>query len=130
MHMAIKNGLLVGAGGFAGSILRYMIAVLLQKSSLSLPFGTLIANVLGCFVIGIVCHSVPLGRMLPENMKLLIAIGFCGGLTTASSFVQQTVTLHRTGEYTQAAAYLALTLLASFVAFYAGIYASQLIVKH
>jgi CrcB protein len=129
MHPAITNSLLVGTGGFVGSILRYLIDALLRKASVTMPLGTLAANVLGCFVIGIVCHTVPAGRALSENMKLLIAVGFCGGLTTASSLISQTAALHRAGNSAHAAGYLALTLLATFLAFYGGLYASKLVIR-
>ena len=129
MHIALKNILLVGAGGFAGSVLRYLIASMFKNSWAGMPLGTLVANILGCFIIGIFCHTVPIGRTLTDSMKLVLAIGFCGGLTTASSLIQQTVTLHRTGNSSHAAGYLALTMLTTFMAFYAGLYVSKLIVK-
>jgi CrcB protein len=130
MHHAIRNSLLVGTGGFFGSALRYLLAAVLHKSSPALPIGTLAANVLGCFIIGIICHTVPMGRALNENMRMILALGFCGGLTTASSFIQQTANMHRTGNSAHAASYLALTIALSFVAFYAGLYVSKLIVKN
>ena len=130
MHAAIRNSLLVGTGGFFGSALRYLLGAIFHKSSPALPIGTLLANVLGCFMIGIICHTVPIGRAMSENMKMILALGFCGGLTTASSFIQQTANMHRTGNSAHAASYLALTMALSFVAFYAGLYVSKLIVKH
>lgn len=123
----IKSSLLVGAGGFAGTLARYWITLVLQKHSLSTPFGTLIANTAGCLIIGAVYHTVPIGRIMPEHFKLFLTIGFCGGLTTMSSFIQQASTLPKDTSAVHASAYFILTLAACFLAFYTGMTASRLL---
>jgi len=130
LHFAIKNSLLVGAGGFVGSVMRYLIASFFKLQSQHIPIGTLAANFLACYIIGIFCHTMPIGRALNDSTKLFLAMGFCGGLSTASSVVQQASTMHRTGSSLQAACYLGLTLVLTFAAFYAGLFTSKLIVKH
>lgn len=111
-------------------MLRYLIASFFKPASQHVPIGTLAANILGCYIIGVFCHTMPIGRALTDGTKMFLAMGFCGGLTTASSFVQQTSTIHRTGSPAHAAGYLALTLALTFAAFYAGLFTSRLILKH
>jgi CrcB protein len=93
----------VGVGGFIGAIMRYLISLATAGWSLVIPYGTLISNGLGCFVIGIVA-----------------ATGICGGFTTMSSFVYELAQYVRSDQMLMAAAYLGLTLAGSILMFYAG----------
>lgn len=118
MGHAIANGVLVGVGGFAGSIARYGVTLLMQGHSLVLPAGTLLANLAGCFLVGCVAQwAVP---VLSPEARLLLATGFCGGFTTLSSAVYETAQLLREGEYVYAGGYVVLTLAGSFALFFAG----------
>lgn len=83
----LKNILIIGAGGFIGSVLRYLTQVASGKLfSLSFPVGTFIVNILGCFIIGVVYALSEKGNLLNAEMRLFLAVGFCGGFTTFSTF--------------------------------------------
>ena len=82
----LQSILAVGIGGFFGSIFRYLISHYINISTHStFPFGTLIVNIVGSFLIGIIIAAALEGD-LNKSMRLLLATGFCGGFTTFSSF--------------------------------------------
>lgn len=109
----------VGAGGFLGTLVRYAVALQAQRLSGPWPWGTLCVNVAGCLFIGILSHLRPAG--LSPELRLFLTIGFCGGLTTLSSMVYETAALGRASGPAAGVAYLALTLVASFGAYVAGL---------
>ena len=84
--MNLKALLLVFIGGGLGSSLRYLIALLMRPYSSQFPFGTLMANTIGCFLIGLVVSYLNRIGILKESLSLFLVVGFCGGLTTFSSF--------------------------------------------
>ena len=80
------NILLVGLGGGVGSILRYLLQRVLN---VSFPYGTLLVNLLGCLLIGILWGLFT--RHVDEQKRLVFVTGFCGGFTTFSSFTHEGV---------------------------------------
>lgn len=84
--MNLKAILLVFIGGGLGSSLRYLIALLMRPYSSQFPFGTLIANTIGCFLIGLLVSYLNRIGVLKESLSLFLVVGCCGGLTTFSSF--------------------------------------------
>ena len=90
MKTVLFDCFLVGAGGFVGAICRYGIAAASKHLwESAFPVGTLIANVLGCFLIGLLIGS---GQdQASRNTKLLFGVGFLGALTTFSTFGAETV---------------------------------------
>ena len=118
MHAILINSLLVGAGGFVGSVARYLLALALPAQPF--PAGTLAANVLGCFAIGALAQLVtPVSHLSPEA-RLLLATGFCGGFTTMSSLIFETAQFLKVGAYLQAGAYILASLAGSLLAFVLG----------
>lgn len=110
------SAMLVGLGGFAGSIARYGLALWLNPLAGSWPLGTLAANTVGCLVIGILASwSGPMGG-LSETARLALAVGFCGGFTTLSTLMLEAEAGLRSGGIAFATAYLAGTLLLGAVA--------------
>ncbi len=121
--------LLVGLGGFAGSVARYGLSVASQRYSIEWPIGTLAANVLGCLVIGILTGLSARGETVSPEVRLALATGFCGGFTTMSSMIYETAEMFRTSEYLHATFYAAGTFLLSMIAFAAGLMAVHILVK-
>ena len=103
--MSFANCLIVMAGGALGTLARYVVSVLALPISRDLPWGTILINVVGSFVIGLFgTLTLARGRYpLPEEVRLLVMIGFCGGFTTFSSFSLQTLDLLREGAMLRAA---------------------------
>lgn len=121
--------LLVGAGGFAGSILRFLLSVAAQRWSISFPHGTLWANLLGCFAIGLVAALAAATEVLSPAARLFLATGLCGGFTTMSSFVYELAQFLREDEYLFAAGYFALTIAGCLLMFYAGTLLMKLVLR-
>lgn len=121
--------LMVGTGGFAGSVLRYLLTVSAQRHAVSLPLGTLSANLIGCFLIGAVSAAAASTGLLSPAARLLIATGFCGGFTTMSSFVYELMQLVREDDYLLASGYLGATLLGCAVLFLCGSLAAKAALK-
>lgn len=94
------NILFVGVGGFIGSVLRYAVAGWVQQLSRSLdfPYGTLMVNLIGCFVIGFLGELAEARGIFASETRLLIFIGLLGGFTTFSSFGNDTLNLVRSGQ--------------------------------
>jgi len=107
----VLNLVYVGFGGFLGASLRYLISLVLHKSI----FATLLANILGCFLIGIVLTKVE-----NQPLKLFLATGFLGGLTTFSTFSFETFRLLENGMFFKATAYSLGSLLMGFLALFVG----------
>jgi CrcB protein len=120
---------LVGLGSMAGGVSRYGLTLLTQNvSAFSLPYGTLISNLAGCLVIGLIAGF---GRteLLTTELRLLLATGFCGGFTTMSSFVYELGQFLQDKEYFFASTYFATTLVGAGLAFALGLLISALMLR-
>jgi CrcB protein len=97
----------IAVGGALGSVARYACSALLAGAvGETFPWGTLLVNVLGSFVIGFFAtFTGPDGRVLVSgDMRQFVMVGICGGYTTFSSFSLQTLSLAQDGEYVRASA--------------------------
>ena len=122
----LKMFLITGAGGFFGSGLRYLsqrwIAQLLP---VSFPYGTLFINILGSFLIGIIFALGDKTRVLTPEMRMFLAVGFCGGFTTFSSFSLDSYGLLKDGQYL----YFSIYMIASIAACISAVIASIWLIK-
>ena len=98
----IRTILLVGTGGFIGSVMRYLVQIFVEKGlSSTFPLGTLIANIAGSFIIGIVFALSEKGQLMNAEWRMFLAVGFCGGFTTFSSFAYNNFTMLKEGSFGQ-----------------------------
>lgn len=93
----MTNILLVGAGGFIGSVFRYLVSGWVQQSvnRTDFPFGILAVNIIGCFVIGLLAQFGEKYGTFSNESRAFLVIGVLGGFTTFSSFGNDTVNLFR-----------------------------------
>ncbi|MES2133461.1 MAG: fluoride efflux transporter CrcB [Bacteroidota bacterium] len=91
------NVLLIFLGGGTGSVIRFFIAYLFSKTSLTLPFATLTSNVISCLLFALVLSVFGSKQVVPDTYKSLIIIGICGGLSTFSTFSFETFELVKLG---------------------------------
>lgn len=98
----MANILLVGFGGFLGSVLRYLVNGSFQQTAKEFPLGTLLVNVIGCFVIGFLSHLAEERGMFADRARAFMFVGILGGFTTFSSFGNETLRLARADQMTSA----------------------------
>lgn len=124
----LKTVLLIGAGGFIGSVARYFVSRLnLYFDFLSVPAGTLIVNVLGSFLIGFLTAIAAKSVLLDANWRMFLMVGICGGFTTFSTFSGENLMLMQNGQFLSVLLYTALTILLGFTAVYLGYLTSNLL---
>lgn len=118
----IKSYLIVGLGGAAGSMLRYGIQRLLSiQNAGAFPTGTLLVNISGCFLIGVLWGIVSRSLSWSEEMKLLLMTGFCGGFTTFSAFTLEGIGLLKESKTSLFIIYLTASVLGGLLATFIGI---------
>lgn len=115
----LRNVLAVGCGGFVGSVGRWALGLLMSALLPGLPAGTFVANVLAGLIIGIVTGA---GSITPlaESLRLLLAVGLCGGLSTFSTFSNETLQLIERGSWGPALINIAANVIVCLVAVYIG----------
>lgn len=95
----MKNILLVFLGGGAGSVVRYMMSRYLHSGADGIPYGTFVANILGSLIIGVLLGWTARNAVLSPQGSLLLATGFCGGMTTFSTFAYENHVFLRAGDF-------------------------------
>ena len=113
--------LLVGCGGFVGTLARYWLSGLIaRRYGETFPFGTLIVNALGCFLIGFLFYFFYERTLTAPTARTVVLIGLLGGFTTFSSYGLQTFTLLRDGEVLLALTNIAASNVLCLVLVWAG----------
>jgi CrcB protein len=120
--MSFTACLLVMMGGALGTLARYVVSILAAPISRELPWGTIIINVTGSFVIGLFATLTMAQGRFPasDNVRLFVRIGLCGGYTTFSSFSLQTLDLLRDSALGRASVNIAASVLLCILAVTAG----------
>jgi CrcB protein len=121
---------LVAVGGAAGSVLRYLTnGLAIRWLGLDFPHGTLIVNVVGSFLIGLVQGLAEDSAALPEPARLFLSVGVMGGFTTYSAFSYETVRLVELGAFGRALANVLVTTLVCLGVCVMGIAAGRYVVS-
>jgi CrcB protein len=116
-----KSLLAISVGASAGALLRWGLGNRLNALFPTLPLGTLSANLIGGYVIGAAVAFFAVFSTLAPEWRLLIITGFCGGLTTFSTFSAEVTTLMQQGRMLAASAVIAAHLAGSLLMTFAGI---------
>ncbi|MCZ6521837.1 MAG: fluoride efflux transporter CrcB [Bacteroidetes bacterium] len=114
--------LLVGLGGFVGAASRYLIQTQLgHRLPGTFPWGTFVINIVGCLIIGIIYGLAERHKLMEHEMRLFLAVGFCGSFTTFSAFSVENLNMLQIGNYLTVGAYIALSIIFGLAAVFGGI---------
>lgn len=113
MEPSLASCLVVMSGGALGTLARYGVTFATMKLSRAVPWGTILCNVTGSFLIGLVAGLTMAITRTPgvENLRLFVMVGFCGGYTTFSSFSLQSFDLLKNGMAGRAAVNIGTSLV-------------------
>ena len=118
--------MLIGAGGFLGSVMRYGSNHLMIKLfETTHPIGTFFVNILGSFIIGLVLGIFENGASVSHNWKLFLAVGFCGGFTTFSSFALENFNFLQSNQFGLSLMYMSVSLIIGLAAVYFGFWIAK-----
>ena len=124
----LKNLLIIGTGGFIGSIARYLVSQLnLTIIFHSIPVGTLTVNVAGSFIIGFLTGIAEKSMILTPEWRLFLMVGLCGGFTTFSAFANENLMLIHNGQVLTVLLYTGLSIFLGFLAVYLGYVTTNLL---
>jgi CrcB protein len=120
----------IAVGSALGGMGRYLLGGLVQRAvGGTFPFGTLLINVTGSFLLGaILRYGVETPTLTPE-LRAFLTVGFCGGYTTFSTFSYEAVALLEDGEWSRASLYVALSLVLSLIATLLGFMAARELIR-
>ena len=114
---------MVAAGGAAGAAARYLVYVLAgQFLGTGFPFGTLIVNIVGSFIMGVLVEGMALAWTIGEQMRLFLAVGVLGAFTTFSAFSLDVGLLYERGKIALIALYVSASVIGSIGALFLGMY--------
>lgn len=119
--------LLVGTGGFLGSVSRFLASRFVQNSINSVfPFGTFFVNIAGCFLIGLIYGFSERSSILDSDWKMFLTAGFCGGFTTFSTFANENLALLRDGAFFYFFLYTGLSVFLGIAAAFLGVITTKI----
>lgn len=115
----------IGAGAAFGAWLRWLLGTLLNYVYPPIPLGTLAANLVGSFLMGMAMVLLIERGMLPVEMRIAITTGFLASLTTMSTFSAETMALITRGEYFIAGGIVGLHVVGSILMVFVGVFAAR-----
>jgi CrcB protein len=117
----LKSILIVGFGGFVGTVARFLTSRYFQENITSVfPWSTLIINILGSLLIGIIFGISEKGDFMSPDVRLFLTVGICGGFTTFSTFSNDAFLLLRQEEWIRFAFYTSMSFFLGLLAVYGG----------
>lgn len=123
----LKTLLLVGTGGFLGSISRFLASRYIQENlPVTFPMGTFLVNISGCFLIGLIFGMSERSTFITTGWKMFLAVGFCGGFTTFSTFANENLALLRDGAFFHFFLYTGLSVFLGIAATFLGVLITRL----
>ncbi len=125
--MGFSSFAAVGIGAAIGAWLRWGLGLMLNATLPALPLGTLVANLVGGYLIGLAMAFFALGSAISPEMRLLITTGFLGGLTTFSAFSAESVNLFSRGDYGWASVHMLSHIAGSLIMTGLGVMTVQLL---
>lgn len=118
----LKISLIIGLGGFLGSISRYWLSFIVDKTFFgAYPYGTFTVNIIGCFLLGLIYAFADREQVMTQEMRFFLATGFCGSFTTFSTFSYENQLLYQEGEWTTLITYIVLSVVLGILATIAGV---------
>lgn len=108
----IKTILAVGAGSFLGGAGRYLVSLAMKGVSKGFPWATLTANLVGCFLIGLLWGVFSKNGSEGSNWALFLTVGLCGGFTTFSTFSKEALVMLQAGNIWGFAGYMSISVIA------------------
>jgi len=114
--------LLVGLGGFVGSIARYVLSGAMQQwlQNSSFPYGTMAVNIIGCFAIGCLNGLAESRQIISPEIRVFLVVGLLGGFTTFSTFGYETLVLLRESQLISALANVAFQITFGLISVWSG----------
>lgn len=117
--------IMVGIGGFIGSVCRYLIGLLPIETNSGFPIKTLAINIAGSFCISVIALMAAKDKGLSPHIALMLRVGVCGGFTTFSTFAYESAELIKNGHIMLAFAYICLSMVLGIAA----VFAAQVLIK-
>ena len=118
----IKNTVFIGCGSFLGGAARYLISVAMKTMSKGFPWGTLVVNLVGCLVIGLLWGFFSKTSSEGNTWALFLMVGVCGGFTTFSTFSKEALVILQSGNIVGLLSYIGVSVIAGVALVAAGYY--------
>ncbi len=117
----MKNLILVFLGGGLGSVIRYSLNYIPMLNIHRYPITTSLSNVIGCLILGFVMGQLVKSDEIDSTSSILIGAGFCGGLTTFSTFTFENIEMIKNGSFIESICYTFITIILCFISICLGL---------
>lgn len=117
----MKNLILVFIGGGLGSTLRFLLNSIPILNIHKYPLTTSFSNIIGCLILGLLMGHLVKSNQIESTSSILIGTGFCGGLTTFSTFTYENIEMLKNGSFIESISYTTLTIVLCFISMYLGL---------
>jgi len=125
----MKTLALIFIGGGLGSLCRYWVSSWLNNTGQFMPYGTLLSNILACFILGFGAYWFESKFPDQNALRLMVLVGFCGGFSTFSTFSNELFGFLKTGNQTSMLTYMAISVIACNLAIGVGVWAGKFMVE-